>query len=404
MRTGFRIGRIAGIDVHLDWSLLIIFFLIAFSLGTALFPSWHPDWSPALSWLTAVVAALLFFMSVLLHELSHALVGRRHGIGVKRITLFVFGGLAHIENEPRYWRAELWIAIVGPATSLVIGIACTFLAISIAGPANFDPGDVERTLASLGPAPTLLLWLGQINILLALFNLVPGFPLDGGRVLRAALWGITGDLRTATRWASGAGQAFAWLLIASGVAMMLGYRVPVFGTGFVSGLWISLIGWFLNGAAVAGYRQLLIRESLENVPVAKLMQTGFISAPPDLPVDRFVEDYFLHGDQRGFPVIESGRLLGMVCLEDIRGLERGAWSTRRVRDIMTPAARLIRIGPREDVFKALSLLGEGKVNQIPVFEKEHVVGLIRREDILKWLSLYQNGGMAATAMASGRGG
>lgn len=399
MGNGFRIGRLAGVDVHLDWSLLIIFFLVAFSLGTALFPSWHPEWSPARSWMTALAAALLFFVSVLLHELSHALVGRRHGISVKRITLFVFGGLAHMENEPRYWRAELWMAIAGPVTSLVIGITCMAIAFYVMGSASIDPANVIQTLASLGTVPTLLLWLGQINMLLAIFNLVPGFPLDGGRVLRAVLWGMTGNLQRATRWASGAGQAFAWILIAGGVAMMLGFRVPVFGTGFVGGLWISLIGWFLNNAALVSYRQLLIRESLEHVPVSSVMQTGFSSAPPDLPVDMFVEEYFLHSDQRGFPIIAGDRLIGMVCLEDIRKLDRSLWPARTVRDIMTPAASLIRISPQDDVFNALSLLGESKVNQIPAIENGQVRGLIRREDILKWLSLYANADLK-TAVAS----
>lgn len=392
MGTGFRIGRLAGVDIHIDWSLLIIFFLIAYSLGTGLFPRWHPEWSTMQSWMTALLAAILFFVSVLLHELSHALVGRRHGIEVRRITLFVFGGMAHMESEARYWHGELWMAIVGPITSLAIGIACTTIAVYLTGPENIDPDNMMRSLAALGAVPTLLLWLGQINILLGIFNLVPGFPLDGGRVLRAVLWGITGDLYRATRWATAAGQAIAWILIAGGVAMMLGYRMPLFGTGFVSGLWISLIGWFLSNAALASYRQLQLKASLEHVPVSRLMQTRFSSVAPNLTVDRFIEEYFLHSDQRGFPIVERDRLIGMVCLQDIRKLDRSAWPSRTVRDIMTPANSLIRIAPQDDVFKALSLLGASKVNQIPVVENEQVRGLMRREDILKWLSLSENTG------------
>ncbi|HEY0846445.1 MAG TPA: site-2 protease family protein [Noviherbaspirillum sp.] len=390
MNTGFRIGRIAGIDIHLDWSLLIVFFLIVFSLGGSLFPYWHPDWSVAQSWLTAAAAAVLFFVSVLLHELSHALVGRRHGMGVKRITLFVFGGMAQMEDEPRHWRGELWMAIVGPITSLVIGVACGIAAGAIAGRTSIDPENIGATLSQLGAVPTLLLWLGQINILLALFNMVPGFPLDGGRVLRAALWGITGNLRKATRMASAAGQLFAWVLIISGLAMMLGIRVPVFGTGFIGGLWISFIGWFLNNAALMSYRQLIIKESLENVPVTKLMQTGFKVVPPDLPVDRLVDDYLLHSDQRGFPVVAGDRLIGMVCLEDVRKQERRTWPFRAVRDIMTPASSLRHVMPQDDVHKALTLLGDGRINQIPVVEDGVVRGLVRREDVLKWLALYEN--------------
>ncbi|MES2535993.1 MAG: site-2 protease family protein [Pseudomonadota bacterium] len=402
MGSGVHVGRVAGIDVHLDWSLLIVFFLVAFSLGTALFPLWHPEWSPARSWMTGLAAALLFFLSVLLHELSHALVGRRHGIEVKRITLFVFGGMAHMDNEPPTWRAEFWMAIVGPVTSLAIGAICAIAATYMAGTASIDPANIEQTLAGLGAVPTLLLWLGQINILLALFNLVPGFPLDGGRVFRAVLWGLTGNLRQATRWASAAGQLFAWLLIISGIAMMLGFRVPLFGTGFVGGLWISFIGWFLNNAALVSYRQLLIRDSFQNVPVTSLMQTGFANVPPDLPVDRLVEEYMLHRDQRGFPVVAGDRLVGMVCLEDIRKLDRGLWPVSMVRDIMTPAASLIQISPQDDVLKALSLLGERKVNQLPVVGDGRVQGLVRREDILKWLSLHENAETQAAAIGLGR--
>src|SRR5688572_21416840 len=222
MRKGFRLGSVSGIELRIDWSLAIIFVLIVSMLGGGLFPAWHPEWSAAHSWATAFAAALLFFASVLVHELSHALTGRAHGIPVKRITLFVFGGMAQLEREPHEWRAELWMAIVGPLTSLVLGIAFLVGAESLMGDVQVDPTQPAALLAQLGTAPTLLLWLGQVNIVLALFNLVPAFPLDGGRVLRAALWGATGDLLKATRWASSLGQAFAWVLIAAGHAMILG--------------------------------------------------------------------------------------------------------------------------------------------------------------------------------------
>ncbi|MFA7386954.1 MAG: site-2 protease family protein, partial [Thiohalobacteraceae bacterium] len=242
MGNGFHLGRIAGIDVRVDWSLSIIFFLISFSLAVGLFPAWHPDWGPGISWLTALVAALAFFASVLAHELSHALVGRAQGIEVKRITLFIFGGMAHMENEPRAWKAELWMAIVGPITSLVLGLLFLALTWSSLDPGTVDPENPAALFAALAPVPTVLLWLGNINIVLAVFNMVPGFPLDGGRVLRALLWGVTGDMRRATRWASQAGQMFAWILIGTGVAMMLGIQVPFFGSGVLPGLWLAFIG------------------------------------------------------------------------------------------------------------------------------------------------------------------
>lgn len=192
LTTGLRLGRIVDIEIVADWSLLIIFWLISFSLAAGVFPAWHPEWTAALAWGTALAAALLFFVSVLIHELSHALVGRLHGIVVRRITLFMFGGMAQMENEPPTWRAEFAMAIVGPLTSLALGVFFLWLTPFAGGPLDIDPDDPGATLAALGP----------VNILLALFNLVPGFPLDGGRVLRALLWALTGSLRRATRYAS----------------------------------------------------------------------------------------------------------------------------------------------------------------------------------------------------------
>ena len=200
MRNGIRLGRIAGIEVTADWSVLIIFALIAFGLATGVFPAWHPDWPAALAWGTALGAATLFLASVLVHELSHALIGLLGGIQVRRITLFMLGGMAHMEHEPPTWRSELAMAAIGPVTSLALGLVFLWLAGFVAGPLDIDPENPREALASLSPLATLLLWLGPVNILLGVFNLVPGFPLDGGRVLRALLWGATGSLRKATRW------------------------------------------------------------------------------------------------------------------------------------------------------------------------------------------------------------
>lgn len=388
MGTGFRIGAVAGIEVFVDWSLLIIFFLITFGLGAGLFPAWHPTWSAGLAWVTALAAAVLFFCSVFVHELSHALVGRAHGITVRRITLFVFGGMAHMENEPRGWRAEFWMAIVGPLTSLLLGAAFLVLAGVLGGTAQFDVDDPEAAMARLGPLPTLLMWLGPVNIVLGLFNLVPGFPLDGGRVLRAILWGITRDFRKATLWASRGGQAFAWLLIAAGLAMIMGLRVPVFGTGFVGGLWLAFIGWFLNNAALMSYRQVLVREALADVPVARLMRSDVVLVEPDLSLERLMDEHLLGTDQRAFPVMEHHRFLGLACLHDIRQQPRDRWPVTTVRDVMTPADRLTTVTPRQDAAEALDLLSRENVNQLPVLEQQSLVGLLRREDILRWLSVY----------------
>ncbi len=382
--------RIAGIDIIVDWSLLIIFALIVTGLGLQLFPHWHPQWSAATAWLTAIAAALLFFSSVLAHELSHALVGRVNGVEIKRITLFVFGGMAQIEHEPGRWPAELWMAIVGPLTSLVIGILCLLTAKS--GLPAFEMRDVasvQRLLAQLDPARTLLLWLGQVNIILAVFNLVPAFPLDGGRVLRAILWGATHDLRRATRWASALGQGFAWLLIGSGIAMVLGASVPFLGAGIVNGMWLAFIGWFLNNAALMSYRQLLTRELLQDVPVSRLMLTRFEVVPPQLPLETLVDGYLQRSDQRAFPVVDGDQaVVGLVCQRDIERISPQERERLTVRDVMRPAAGMAVAHPADDALDVLNLLAERDINQVPVLDNGRAIGLVRRADILKWLALH----------------
>jgi len=387
MRRGFHLARIAGIDVYLDWSLAIIFMLVTFSLGAVAFPSWHPQWGPLTIWATAAAAAVLFFASVLTHEMSHALVGRRYGIDVPTITLFVFGGMAHMREEPQAWRAELMMAVAGPITSLLLGGLFIWIGGLLAGPLP-DTVDPAEFVSSLSPVATLLFWLGPINVILGIFNLVPGFPLDGGRVLRAALWGATGDIVRATRWASNAGRAVAWLLIATGFAMALGVQVPFFGAGLGGGLWLALIGWFLHNAAVASYRQMLVRESLLEVPVRRLMTTEQRFVAPDLTVRRFVDEHLLRGDQRAFAVVDGGRLVGLVCLKDVHRLPREEWDARAVADIMTGAGELATLSPDDDGVAALNALNGRNVNQVPVVEGGRIVGIVRREDILRWLAVY----------------
>jgi Zn-dependent protease/CBS domain-containing protein len=385
---GFHLGRILGVDVYLDWSLIIIFMLVTFSLGAGGLPQWHPDWSPATIWITAAAAAVLFLASVLIHEMSHALVGRMHGVDVPRITLFVFGGMAQMREEPQAWKAELWMAIAGPLTSLGLGALFLVLGSLVAGSAPVDVDDPEAMLRSLSPVATLFFWLGPINIVLAIFNLVPGFPLDGGRVLRALIWGWTGSIERATRMASNSGRFFAWLLIGTGVAMALGIQVPFFGRGVVGGLWLVLIGWFLNNAAVMSYRQLLIRESLNDVSVSRLMHTAVEHVAPRISVRSLVDDHLLKGDQRAFPVVEGDRLLGLVCMRDVYKLPRSEWDAHAVADIMTPKEKLVAISPSASGYEAINALSEAQVNQLPVIEEGVVTGMVRREDILRWLSVY----------------
>lgn len=393
VRGGIRLGRLFGIDVVADWSLVVVFLLISLSLGAGVFPDWHPDWRRGLAWAVAFAAAALFFASLLAHEFAHALVGRRVGVDVRRITLFMFGGMAQMEREPPSWRAELAMALAGPVTSLVLGFAFLTLSGLLAGPIEVDPERPREAIAALGPAATLLLWLGPVNILLAVFNLVPAFPLDGGRVLRSLVWARTGNLLEATRRAATAGQWFAWVLMGIGVTMMLGLRVPFFGTGLLPGAWIAFIGWFLNNAAVTGYRQVLLQAAFAEVPVRKLMQTHVACIAPDTTVATVIEEVMMASGQRAFPVERDGRLVGMVSLTDLHRVARAAWPDVAVEEVMRPVEDLAVVSPEQRVADALALLAARNVNQLPVVEQGRLVGLLRREDLLKWLALHARGAL-----------
>lgn len=380
--------RLFGIEVFLDWSLLFVFVLVAFSLGTGVLATWHPDWSSAVRWTVALAAALAFFASVLAHELSHGLVGRAVGIDVRRITLFVFGGMAHMESEPKSPKAELLMAAVGPFTSLVIGVVSTLVGGVLAGIALDGAVDAENVPRLLGPVATVLLWLGPVNLVLAVFNLVPGFPLDGGRVLRAALWWATGDMLAATRWASLAGRAVGLALITCGVFMVLGFRVPYFGTGFGGGIWLVFIGWFLQNAARASYEQLVIRHHLATVPVARLLRTDIYTVRPELSVAELVNDYVMGTDQTSFPVVVDGELVGNVTAREVKAVPMEHWRTTTVGQVMAPAASLPAIAATEGADRALERLAASGAEQLPVLDRDrHLRGFVRRQDILKWLML-----------------
>lgn len=390
MRNGLRVGRIFGINIEIDWSWVLIFILVSWNLSIA-FSASHREWGTGMRWTLAITAALIFFISVLAHELAHSLMARYRGVPVKSITLFLFGGVSNIQREPPSPMAEFLITIVGPLTSFIIGIFFLAMGTVTASGRTFFVTDPAATLSQFSPLTTLLLWLGSVNIMVGIFNLIPGFPLDGGRVLRSILWAITGNLRRATRWASFVGQGIAWLMILAGIAMFFDFELPVLGSGFASGIWLVFIGWFLNSAAVQSYRQLVLQDILEDVEVGRLMRSNPVTVAPDISVDRLVNEHFLGSGNDAFPVDSIDGIIGMVTLDDARKLAREEWQDKSVADIMTPLAQLSVLGPYDDASEALNILRTSEVKQLLVMRGRELLGIIDQRDLIRWLQIQSEG-------------
>jgi Zn-dependent protease len=371
MKYSWRVGRIFGIDIRIDSSWLVIFVLITWSLAGSYFPGAHPRWSFALNWAMGVLTSLFFFASVLAHELTHSLVAKKQGEEVTSITLFILGGVAQIKEEPDEPLKEFAMAVVGPLSSF--GLALIFFLLSLLLAPVSEP---------LGAAAS---YLAFINLALGAFNLLPGFPMDGGRVFRSIVWKITGDLKKATRIASMAGDGIAYLMIIFGVLQLLGL-LPFLG-GSVGGLWLVLIGWFLHNAATRGYSQVMIKSALEGLKARDLMNTEFETVPAGLPVKVLVDDYILKKKERVFLVTVGGDLKGIVCLEDVKALAREEWPQSPVSQIMTPKDKLQSVPLDADGIQILASLTTRNIHQVPVMDGDKVAGIICRSDILRVLQL-----------------
>jgi Zn-dependent protease/CBS domain-containing protein len=366
MKGSLRIARIAGIDIGIHYTWILIFLLITWSLAVGYFPEEFPGWDMAVYWVTSVVAALLLFVSVLLHEFAHSLVAKSRGLPVKSITLFLLGGISNLESEPEKPGLEFAIAIVGPLSSLAI--AAIFWGVDKLG------------LAPDGPVKATVDYLVTINILLAAFNILPGFPLDGGRVLRSIIWGATNDLKKATGIASAVGQVFGWLMIAGGVFMAL--------TGnLMGGIWLVFIGWFLNGSAEAARRELEMRSLWLNVRVAGVMNERPDIIDPNAPIVKLVNEIYVRKGIRYAPVAEEGRLVGIVTLNDIRKISPAEWQMTPVSRIMTREP-LYTVKPDDNMKLAVNLMAEHSVNQLPVVVEDRLVGMLCRADVIRYVQVH----------------
>ena len=371
MKGSFRLGNIAGIDIRINYTWIFIFVFISWSLAQGFFPQSYPGWSTTTYWATGVIAALLLFASVLAHELSHSLTARSRGMSVNSITLFIFGGVSNLEDEPEEPKVELVMSMVGPLTSL--GLAGAFW------------GFLQLVGDQQSPVAAILFYLALVNGLLGVFNLLPGFPLDGGRVLRSFLWQRTGSIVIATNIAATVGRFIGWGMVGFGIFQLL-------SGNFVGGLWLAFIGWFLASMADASRREMIMRQHLKGVKVSEVMDSEIEAINPTTSVQQLVDDIIHQRHRRAAPVADEGRVIGIVTVSDLKNLPQDKWQDTSVRDIMTREP-LYSVKPDDELDKAVKLITRHDVNQLLVLEKERLVGMLNRADLISHLQVRQELGI-----------
>ena len=379
MPGSFRIFRIAGIDINIHISWLIILVFLTFSLATGWFPITYPGSSTATYYLLGFIASILLFVSVLLHELAHSFVARSRGLQVKSIVLFIFGGVSNIEQEPQTPGIEFSMAFVGPLVSLLIGVVCYGLWLLVRG-----------THSLIVP---ILSYLALMNIILGIFNLIPGFPLDGGRVLRSIIWKATGNFQTATNITTFVGQAFAYLIILWGILLFFA------GNAF-NGLIIIFTGWFLLTSAQSARSQSVLDTAFRGVTVNQIMNTNVMTVPANISLQKLVDEYFLPRGLRSAFVMQGDQLAGLITLSDIRHVPRDQWPQTPVGFAMIPLERLHTITPQQNVKDVLPLMTGQDVNQLAVVQDGRLVGVLTREGILRSLEIRRNLGVDRNRTAS----
>jgi Zn-dependent protease/CBS domain-containing protein len=378
MPGSIRVARIFGIDINIHFSWIVIFFVIVTNLSESIYPDQFPQWSRQKTFVVSAVSALLFFASVVAHELAHSLVARRFQMTVSSITLFMLGGVASLTREPPSAKAELFMAAAGPLTSIVIGVAGVIIAFA-----------ADAALAS---APWLQVvsavagYLGPINLIVAVFNLVPGFPLDGGRVLRAAIWAITKDRLAATRIAARGGQVFAGILFIVGVAFLFGIGFP---QNELQGVLYGFIAYFLWNAASSSLQQERLASVVGGATVGPLMTTDFRSTPPGVMVGQVIRDLVLPMNLRAIPVVSGDRLLGLVAIGDLRKVEQDRWPTTAVEQVMTPASELATVSPDDPLGTALERFGATELPLLPVVKDGRLVGVLHREAVIGYVRMQE---------------
>ena len=368
MHNDIRLGRVFGMEIFISYSWFVIFALVTVTLSFSLFPDQFPKNGTVANIAIGLFSSMLFFISLLLHELAHSLVANLNDMPIKKITLFIFGGMSQMSEEPKEPGAEFKMAIAGPVSSLLL--AAVFFA-------------VYRSLMALGLSSVYyaaFAWLSEVNLFLAIFNLAPGFPLDGGRVLRAAVWYVTKNLEKATVIASKAGQGVGLLLITFGVLLFL--------LGQLGGVWLILIGWFLNQSAVASFRQMALQQSLSNVLVEQIMSPDVETISPNLSLEELVNHYFLRFRFGRFPIVEGRSLLGIVTLHDVKEIPRDEWPLKTAGQIIEPIDESMFINPNDEAVVALRIMAENDIGHLLVVDGEKdLVGIVTRADIVQLINV-----------------
>lgn len=386
-----RLGTVFGIPIQFDWSVLVILSLIVVQLAFGAFPLWHPNWSGGMSLLVAMGAGLVFLFSILAHEMAHALMAMAYGARVESITLWMFGGVAAINEDSRNPAMEFFIAVVGPLMSILLGAAFLILG-SIALPHDVlaYADDPLALLSQLGPLSTILLWAAPINIVLGVFNLLPAFPMDGGRIFRAAVWAVVGDVVRATRIAASLSMACAWTLIGLGILMAFGLHVPLFGSGVFAGLWVAVLGWFVLQAARSAQFMVEARHALRDFKVGDLVGRWLTVIPRTMPLSEYARRAHLRGGQEPFAVSSrEGRVLGFVWPEDLHAFPPGEWSRVGVGAAMRTIGDVELLWPDDPATEAFDRLVGRHADGVIVLGPFGEPGLVTMEDVARWLERFR---------------
>jgi Zn-dependent protease/predicted transcriptional regulator len=363
MESNIKLGKLFGIEIGVSYSWFIIFALITFSLWSN-YATEHSNWPSSWHIIAGLATSFLFFASLLAHEMSHSLLALAKGLPVHSITLFIFGGVSRIEKEAMNASTEFWVGVIGPISSAVLAGMFYLLALLVNDPYS--------------PVGAMAGWLAVINLALAIFNLIPGFPLDGGRVLRAAVWAITGSLSKATRIAASVGQGFAYVFIMGGILLALRGNL-------VNGLWLAFIGWFLLDAARSSQQAMVFERAMKGARARDVMNADVPTIPAETTLSEFVDDHLLRTGRRCFVVMRDSQMLGIVTTHEVKAIDKELWPEVTVERVMRPFETMSWVGPNTDLKKVLELMDSDDINQVPVLDEGHLEGIIRREHLIRFI-------------------